>query len=278
MINNPLFGQAFFIVWRESIEAMLVIGILYSWIKSNPQAFNAQKYLWFGVGAGLVAAVILGTIIMGFSSVLEGNAQEYFHLIIVSIAAILIVQMVFWMRQHGRYLKSELHQELNIKLQDQSWWGIFFLSAIAIAREGSETVIFLYGVGQGLKDFFSIQYFTGGALIGFILAGFTFYLLQLGYQYFSWRTFFRITEIILLFLAAALFMTAIDKMISLEWIPITDNLWDTSFILDDHMLGGLLPALTGYKAQPTLIEGLLYAGYWIIIIYFLYRTRQAKIK
>lgn len=39
-------GQVLFVVWRESFEALLVIGIIYAWIKHHPDSRNGMKFLW----------------------------------------------------------------------------------------------------------------------------------------------------------------------------------------------------------------------------------------
>lgn len=100
-------GQVMFIVWRESVEALLVVGILYAWLKNGDVAARrGLPYLWGGVVAGVVLAAALGAALLGFSELLSGDAQTYFQIAIVLIAAVLIVQMVFWMRKHGRTLKK----------------------------------------------------------------------------------------------------------------------------------------------------------------------------
>ena len=52
------FGNVVFIVWRESIEALLVIGILQAWLgqQGGDACSRGRAYLWAGVAAGLVAA------------------------------------------------------------------------------------------------------------------------------------------------------------------------------------------------------------------------------
>ncbi|MEX5485695.1 hypothetical protein IC611_06970 [Proteus mirabilis] len=39
-------GQVLFVVWRESFEALLVVGIIYAWIKRSPTPKQGMKYLW----------------------------------------------------------------------------------------------------------------------------------------------------------------------------------------------------------------------------------------
>ncbi|SAL75346.1 FTR1 family iron permease [Caballeronia telluris] len=268
-------GQVLFIVWRESVEALLVVGILYAWLKNGDHhARRGMPYLWAGVGIGLVAAVALGAALVGFTEVLSGNAQDYFQTVMVLVACVLIVQMVLWMKRHGRTLKRDMEASLQKSTQDGHWWGIAVLVALAIAREGSETAVFLYGVGFGQSGHVAPSQYLA-VIIGLGLAFLTFYVLQLGGKYFSWRIFFRVTEIMLLFLAAGLFETGVDKLIDMEVLPVVINqVWDTSRILDDSTtFGSLVATLTGYRAHPAGMNLIAYAAYWLVIFLLLRRSK-----
>ena len=270
-------GQVMFIVWRESVEALLVVGILYAWLKNgDADARRGVPYLWGGVAIGIVAAVALGAALVSFTEVLSGDAQDYFQTGMVLVACVLIVQMVLWMKQHGRTLKRDMEQSLEKSARDANWWGVAILVALAIAREGSETVIFLYGLGFGQSGHVDASQYVA-VLIGLALAFFTFYLLQLGGKVFSWRHFFRVTEIMLLFLGAGLFQTGVDKLIDKEILPtLIDRLWNSSAILDDSStFGSLVATLTGYRAHPALMNLIAYAVYWLVV-WFLVRRATGR--
>ncbi|WP_027797619.1 FTR1 family iron permease [Paraburkholderia acidipaludis] len=260
-------GQVMFIVWRESVEALLVVGILHAWLKNGDAgARRGLPYLWGGVALGILAAVALGAALVGFTEVLSGDAQDDFQIAMVLVACVLIVQMVLWMKQHGRTLKREMEASLEKTARDANWWGVTVLVALAIAREGSETVIFLYGLGFGQSGHVAAsQYFA--VLIGLALAFLTFYVLQLGGKVFSWRQFFRVTEIMLLFLGAGLFQTGVDKLIDKEILPtLVDQMWNSSALLDDSStVGSLVATLTGYRAHPALMNLVAYAAYWFVV-------------
>ncbi|NKJ45350.1 FTR1 family iron permease, partial [Burkholderia sp. SG-MS1] len=260
-----------------SVEALLVVGILYAWLKNgDDDARRGLPYLWGGVAAGVVAAVALGAALVGFTEVLSGDAQDYFQTAMVLVACVLIVQMVLWMKQHGRTLKRDMEQSLQKSQRDSNWWGVALLVALAIAREGSETVIFLYGLGFGQSGHVDGSQMLA-VVIGLGLAFLTFYLLQLGGKIFSWRLFFRVTEIMLLFLGAGLFQTGVDKLIDKEILPtLVDQMWNSSAILDDSStFGSLVSTLTGYRAHPALMNLLAYAVYWAVV-YLLVRRANRK--
>ncbi|TWC71773.1 FTR1 family protein [Herbaspirillum sp. SJZ099] len=284
-------GQVMFIVWRESVEALLVVGILYAWLTNGDiSARRGLPYLWSGVVAGVLLALALGAALLGFSELLSGDAQTYFQIAIVLVASVLIVQMVFWMRKHGRTLKKDMESSVQSSVESGNWWGVFVLVALAIAREGSETAVFLYGIGLGQQEASTASLVLAG-IIGFGLAFLTFYILQLGGKVFSWRRFFQVTEVILLLLAAGLLVTGVEKLFdvllessdalaSADWtMTLTAPVWDTSWLLDDSStIGSLLSTLTGYRARPALLSVIVYAGYWLVICSALYRKPKLQPK
>lgn len=258
-------GQVLFIVWRESVEAMLVIGILYAWLNKNPEGAAGKRWLWGGVGVGLAMAAALAFGLFAVSSAFE-NGQEIFQTVLVFTASALIVHMVLWMREHGRTLKRDLESGLAEHAARANWWGVLILTAIAVAREGSETVVFLYGM-LASADGSTLVSMATAALAGFVLALGTFYLLQLGGRILSWRLFFRLTEILLLLLAAALFISGVEKLISMDVLPaLVDPVWDSSGLLDDMSpTGGVVASLTGYRAHPALTSLIAYGGFWLAV-------------
>ena len=209
----------------------------------------------------------LALVLLGISSWLSDEGQEWFQGIMSLAACALVVQMVIWMKKHGRTLKSELEGGARTSVANDNWWGLFLLVAIAVAREGSETVVFLYGTvsaGEGGGDMIKLALAGVG---GFIAALLTFWLLQLGGKLITWRRFFRVTEILLLLLAGALLVGGLDRLISLDVVPaIVDPVWDTSALLSDSTgLGKILADFAGYRAMPALISVLVWVAYWILV-------------
>ncbi len=271
-----MFGSIAFVVWRESVEALLVIGILDAWLRAETRdTGRARLFLWGGVAAGLAFAGVLAVLLVGLGDAISEDAQLAYTTVVVLIAAALILQMVFWMRRHGRSMKRDLETQLSSAVASRSWWGVFVLALVAVAREGSETVIFLYGIlSSGAAG--DLMSGIGAGLFGFVLALLSYGLLQAGSRVLSWRLFFRITEIMLLFLACALLMTGIDGLIDLEFLPrLSRRLWDSGWLLSDgDATGGFISALTGYRATPNLTELIVFVGYWALVLFVLFRPQQ----
>lgn len=266
-------GNALFIVWRESVEAILVISILYAWIRARGGGQIGLKHLWVGVGGGLVLAGGLALAMLGLQSQLAGDALEAFQAAIVVVAAGLITHMVLWMRVHGRHLKRELEAGMAKAADAAGGTSVALLAAIAVGREGAETVLFLYGLGVEQSGGTLGRMLTGAG-IGFVLALATAWLIQRGAHWLPQRVFFRITEIILLLLAASLLVSGVERLINLEWLPpLLEPVWDSSPLLSDgSTVGGIAAAFAGYRAQPSLMVLITWFGYWGVVSW-LGRTR-----
>ncbi|MCB1486331.1 MAG: FTR1 family protein [Bauldia sp.] len=260
-----MFAQTFLIVWRESVEALLVVGILHAWLVRDPGGRRAIRYLWGGVVAGLGGAVALSIVLMRLGAILPPEGQDYFQAGLILTAAALIVQMVFWMRRHGAALKWHLEEQLTTQLRYGRLWGVFVIALIAVIREGAETVIFLYGVlaaSQGTSG-----EVVAGIAVALTVAAATYAAVQLGGRYLSWRLFFRLTEAMLLLLACALLVKGVDHLVSLGLLPYADPLWDTSPLLDDMSpFGGIVADLTGYRAVPDRVTVATWVLYWSAIV------------
>ncbi len=155
--------SAFFVVWRESIEAMLVIGILSAWLRNQPAGATGRRWLWAGVVAGIGLALLLAAAMLGVLSQLSGDALEYVEIGMTLAAALLITQMVLWMHRHGRGLRQAVESRAARAADSANWMGVLVLAMLAVAREGAETVVFLYGLFLEQR---------GPALAGFLGAAF----------------------------------------------------------------------------------------------------------
>jgi len=266
-------GNALFIVWRESIEALLVIGILYSWLKNSGHGNRGLPWLWAGVVGGGALAIGLAALMLFVQSELAGEALEYFEVVLMFTAACLITQMVLWMGKHGRGMRQELEAGASRAAENANWAGLSLLVALAVAREGGETAVFLYGLGAGQAD---AQHLFIGAAGGLLLALLTAWGVSRGLRFLSYRLFFRISGIVLLCLAASLLMGGVERLIGMEWLPtLVDPLWDSSGFLDDSSsAGNLVASFTGYRAHPSLMLVLAYLSYWALVA-FLMRAPKA---
>lgn len=273
-------GQVIFVVWRECFEALLVVGIIYSWINRNPDRSNGMRYLFGGIGLGVLISVILALIINGVFKELSDDHQALFMMAMSAIASILIVQMVYWMNRHAKSMKSTLEQEMAQQVARNSWWGALFIIAIAIAREGSEIVVFLSGQIMQLNSHNYTGFFMA-VLIGIIVSAFTFYVFILTSRFIQWKKFFTITGVVLLFLSVSLLLKAVEdgtNMLLEHDVSIPDFLinpaWDTSHVIDDSgLFGSFASSLFAYRSQPMWISVITFGLFWLIMALLFLRKK-----
>ncbi|KJZ67283.1 FTR1 family iron permease [Pseudomonas fluorescens] len=267
-------NQSMLIVWRESVEALLVISILQAWVSQQHQGDRLAKYLWAGVVLGLMLSGLLAVLILFAGEAMSGSASEWFQAALALVASLLIVQMVGWMHRHGRTLKHDLQRHADSHLARQGGAGLLLLAMLAVSREGSETVVFLYGAGAQLRGP-QLGLFAIGGAMGLVLSALTIALLHSSRRFISWQRFFAISEAVLLVLGAALLVSGTERiggqLLALDlpevmYSLVGDALWDSSALLSDsHGLGGFLAGFVGYRATPSGMTLLVLAGYWLAV-------------
>jgi high-affinity iron transporter len=263
-----------FIVWRESVEALLVIGILQAWVSQQGRGNGLVRYLWTGVVLGLLLSGLLAVLILFAGQAMSGAASEWFQAALALVASLLMVQMVGWMHRHGRSLKHDLRRHADDHLARRGGLGLLLLAMLAVSREGSETVVFLYGAGLRLPGQ-QLGLFAVGSALGLVLAVLTIVALHGSRRFISWQRFFGISEVILLMLGAALLVSGIERINGQllvlempEWVYSLagEALWDSSDLLSDsHGLGHFLAGFVGYRATPSGIILVAWIGYWLAV-------------
>lgn len=254
------------IVWRESVEALLIVGILHAWLV---EMAAPRTWLWLGAGAGLATALPLSGVLTGVGAVLPEGSQEGFQATIVLAACALILHMVHWMRRAGPGLAKGLRADLAQASRRGGGVGIAVLAFVAVAREAGETVLFVHGTLSAAPGSGNVLLSIAVALAA---AGLTYALLQAAHRRLSWRRFFAITEGALLLLGCALFVSAADMLVGLGVLPYADPLADLSAILDDTSpVGSLVAALTGYRARPDAVILAAWVCYWAAVALILRR-------
>jgi high-affinity iron transporter len=267
--------NALIVVYRESFEALLVVGILYSFLVKQNANQRAFRFVFFGVMIGLVISAALGYFINIAETEFQGFALEIFQLAMMSVAVVLMTHMCIWMRHHGRSIKQEIESQASHALTGINKFSLVTLTAIAIGREGSETVIFLYSIFSESQAKGEVFFFIMLAFIGLILGLVTWYAFQKGFKYFSQKTYFHVSSILLFITSGSLIIQITNKLHQLRWLPtLKQPIWDTSMILNESSgFGSLFSLITGYRSQPSLMVVVCYLSYWILAV-TLYRRKN----
>lgn len=250
------------IVFREVLEASLIIGIALAATRGVP-----RRNLWInlGIGGGLAGAVVVAFFAEAIAGSLEGLGQEVFNAGVLFLAVVMLAWHNIWMARHGRELAQQMGAVGNdIRAGARPLYALMIVVGLAVLREGSEVVLFIYGIAAQGSDATSML--TGGALglgIG-ALAGAALYL---GLLRIPTRHLFTVTSWMILLLAAGMAGQGAAFLAQAGYLPeLSPMLWDTSGVLSERSLvGEVLKALAGYEERPSGIQLAFYLVTLVVI-------------
>jgi high-affinity iron transporter len=260
------------IVFRESLEAALVIGIVAA--ATRPVT---GRSLWIALGAGLgvVGAIGVAAIARSISQLAHGNGQELFTAVVLALAVVMLAWHNVWMASHGRQMATEARElGRSVVRGDMAMTAIVTAIALTVLREGSETVLFLMGISSSTEA--SHASLAIGSLLGFAAGGAAGFLIYAGLLRIPVGRLFVVTAWLILLLAAGMAGQCARVLIQADLLPaLASPLWDTSALMpDDSALGTLLRALFGYEAQPSATQVLFYLTALVLIFVAMRRARS----
>jgi high-affinity iron transporter len=171
------------------------------------------------------------------------------------------------MAKHGKELAAQASAVgKSVSTGSESVTVLLTVIGLAVLREGSEVVLFLYGfVAQGGT---SAGTMAVGGLLGVLAGAVVGTALYFGLLRIPLRWFFQATSLLILFLAAGMAGQAAHLLNQADVLPtLVDPLWDVSGILPaNSALGTVLHALAGYEPQPSGMHMLFYAVTFVVVL------------
>jgi high-affinity iron transporter len=247
---------ALIIVFREAIEAGLIIGIVAAVTRG---VAGSRAHIAGGVGAGVLGALVVAAFAEQLSKAFAGSGQELFNAAVLMIAVVMLAWHNIWMARHGRELAQELSDVGRaVARGDRTLFALAAVVGLAVLREGSEVALFLYGVLASGESAGSVLV---GGLAGLALGGATSLATFFGLVSIPPRRLFAVTTWLITLLAAGLAAQAVAFLQQAGTITaLGDTLWDTSWLLSDKSIPGrVLHTLIGYADQPSQMQVVAYA-------------------
>jgi high-affinity iron transporter len=261
------------ITWRETLEAALIVGILLTYLGRSGQVAG-RRWVWLGAGAALLAALGCAVLSDDAISLLDADHQELLQAGVLFLAVGVLSWMIVWMSRNSRAIRGDLQRRADAALAAGRLFGLATIAFVAVFREGLETVLFLWGVVAQRSTGSPVAPVVAGGLLGAALAIATAWLFFGGFRFLSLPTFFRLTGVLLLLVAAGLLTAGVNKLIGLGMLPpLVPQLWNTSWLVrDGSPLGAVLSALVGYRSRPSLLEVLAFVVYFPPMLWALRRA------
>lgn len=251
------------IVFRESLEAALIISIM---MAATRAIAMRGRWVLGGIVVGLGGAAIVASGMQMIANMVDGMGQELLNVGILITAVAMLAWHNIWMASHGRELAQQMKNTARAVTDGRSERSVILLViALAVMREGSETVLFLYGVATDSAN--GLQNTVAGAALGLGAGALVATLLYAGLLRIPVRWFFAATGLLVLLLAASMASQAARLLIQADVLPsLATPIWDTSNILSQNTVAGtILHGLIGYDAQPAGMQLVAYVGVLIAI-------------
>ncbi len=268
--------ESFLITSRETLEASLVVGIVVSYLNRTDNK-HYKKTVGYGIAAGILASLIAAFLFIRLAGDFQGRAEQLFEGVTMLIGAFLLTTMILWMMRQ-RQVTQKIHSRVEQHLQQEnklfSHFGIFVLIAVAIIREGVETVIFMSAINysRGAVSFI-------GASLGILVAVVAGYLVYIGSKKINLKKVFTISSILLILFAAGLMVRSSGEFEEAGLVSgIVAPLFDLNpIITQESFFGSFLHGFLGYVAAPSLLQAIVYVLY-LAIIFYLYRRAIHAVK
>jgi high-affinity iron transporter len=250
------------IVFREVLEASLIVSIVLAAAKGI-----AGRNAWVGAGiaAGFVGAILVASFAGALAEAAQGIGQELFNSIILMTAVVMLGWHNVWMSSHGKEMAKNVGIiGKEVMAGARPLYALAVVTGVAVLREGSETVLFLYGIassGGGVADMAvgGLLGIAGGIAMG---AGLYFGLLRI-----PMRHLFTVTNWMILLVAAGMASQAAGFLVQADLLPaLGTSVWDTSWLLTEtSVVGKILHALIGYVSRPAGVQVLFYVTTLVVI-------------
>jgi high-affinity iron transporter len=246
------------IVFREVIEAGLIVGIVLAATRSVPRR---GRWVFGGALAGTLGACAVAGFAGELAGLFDGAGQELFNASILVVAVGMLTWHNTWMARHGRALAREVRAVGSaVAAGDRPLTALAIVVGVAVLREGFEVVLFLYGIFAAGGT--SAGGMMAGGALGVALGAGLSALIYFGLLAVPAHRLFAVTTGLITLLAAGLAAQAVFFLQQADYFQaMAAPVWDTSWLLsDDSILGRLLHTLVGYTATPDGAQLLAYAA------------------
>ena len=244
------------IVFREVLEAALIVSIVMAACRGLA---GRGRWVGTGVAAGLAGAAIVASFAGAIASAAAGIGQELLNAAILFLAVAMLGWHSVWMSRHGRELARQVGKVgRDVIAGARPLYALAIVTGAAVLREGSETVLFLYGIAA--SDGGGAAALLLGGLVGIAGGVAVGVALYRGLLRIPMKHLFSVTNWMILLLAAGMASQGAGFLVQADLLPpLGVAVWDTSAMLtEDTILGKALHTLVGYVARPAGIQVAFY--------------------
>lgn len=264
---------AFLIMFREGVEAALIVGIIAAYLVRTGRAAWLPA-VWVGVLLALALSLFAGAGLQLASAEFPQRTQEVFEAALGTVAVVVLMSMVIWMRRAARSVRGTLEGGVERAFASSgATWALIGTTFLAVAREGLEAVFFLLAVFQQSPG----PAVPLSALAGLAVAAVAGVGLYRGSVRLDLARFFRWTGVLVIVVAAGLAATVLRNLHEAGiWNHLQQPAWDLGRLLPISSIpGAILSGLFGYHDRPAVGEVMLWAAVLVPSLWLFLRPQDA---
>ncbi len=253
------------IVFREVFEIAIIMCVV---LAATQQLQNKNKWILLGILGGTAGAILFAFITQFIASMTGEAGKLYFNAGILLVAVMMIGWTVVWMKQHGKMIVHNMKQVSHaVSAGEKPLYALAIIIGLAVLREGSEIVVFIYGLIA--SDQTNLVSGMLGSLVGLGLGCVFGLCMYYGLLRLSVKYLFQIPSVLLTLIACGMAANAAGKLVNAGLLPaFINSIWNTSAFLPQHSwFGRFLFILIGYQDNPNGMQALFYlltlASIWL---------------
>jgi high-affinity iron transporter len=259
-----VFG-AFVTLLREGFEATLLVAIVLAYLAKIGRKEDIRQ-VWYGVGAAVAVSVVVAGALFVTAGELEGTAEYIFEGTAMWVAVGFLTYMVLWMRRESRTVAQGIRRGVDSAVETGGRLAMVSLVFVMVVREGIETGLFIFGITQTSTP---LQVALG-AVLGIAAAVALGYAVYAGGKRINLGTFFKVTGVLLILVAAGLLAHGVAEFQEAGLLPELLPLWNVSgapVVGEELLVSELLTALFGWDPEANLLEVIVWAAYLLAVGY-----------
>jgi high-affinity iron transporter len=256
---------------REGFEVTLLVAIVLAYLVKIERRKDIRQ-VWYGVGAALLVSLAVGGTLFATAGGLEGRAEQIFEGTAMWVAVGFLTYMILWMRRESRNVARSIRQGIDSAVERGGSLALVSLVFVMVLREGVETALFVFGITRTSEP---LQVAFGAALgiAGAVALGYAVYA---GGKRINLGTFFKVTGVFLILVAAGLLAHGVAEFEEAGLLPAIMPLWDVSsspVLGEGTLVSEFLTAFFGWDPEANLLELLAWFTYIVAVGYAFLRPQ-----
>lgn len=250
--------QSFIILFREGIEAMLVVAALVAYLRRSGYA-DKVRVIWYGVGWALLASAVTAWLLNAVVRA-SGAQQEAIEGVTMLIASVVLLYVSYWLssKRDANRWQAFIRESADRALGRGNLLALGFVAFLAVFREGAETILFYQALMAGASGGFSA--IAAGMALALLALVAVYLLVRVASIRLPLRLFFGGTSVLLFVMA---FVFTGQGILELQ----VSGLVQTNRLEGWPMLSwlGVFPTLETMLGQGAVLALLLLGWVWMAL-------------